>query len=63
VLSGAAGPERIVVLANAGAAIYLGGGADSISSGVMKAAETIDSGAAADLLERYVASSAELAPR
>ena len=63
VLSGAAGPERTVVLANAGAAIYLAGEADSISSGVTKAAETIDSGAAADLLERYLAVSGELAPR
>jgi anthranilate phosphoribosyltransferase len=63
VLGGATqGVERSLVLLNAGAALYVGGSADSIASGVAKAAEAIDSGAAAELLERFVAKSRELAP-
>jgi anthranilate phosphoribosyltransferase len=42
------------VLVNAGAAIYVGGGADSLEAGVQRAAEAIDSGAALDALERFV---------
>jgi len=40
------GPKRDVVLANAGAAIYVAGEADSLAAGVERAAESIDSGAA-----------------
>ena len=40
------GPRRDLVLLNAGAAIYVGGAADSIGDGVEKAAEAIDSGEA-----------------
>ena len=43
-----AGPKRDLVLANAGAAIYVAGEADSLSAGVERAAEAIDSGAAAE---------------
>jgi len=58
VLGGEAGPRRDLVLLNAGAAIYVGGKAKSLGDGVEKAAEAIDSGAAADLLSRLVAATA-----
>jgi len=60
VLDGEAGPARDVSVLNAGAAIYLAGGAADLSQGVSKAAEAIDSGAARDVLERLVARSREL---
>jgi anthranilate phosphoribosyltransferase len=56
------GVERSLVLLNAGAALYVGAASDSIAAGVKKAAEAIDSGAAAELLERYVVKTKELAP-
>jgi anthranilate phosphoribosyltransferase len=63
VLSGNAhGVERSLVVLNAGAALYVGGGADSIAAGAQKAGEAIDSGAAAELLERFVGKTKELAP-
>ena len=40
------GPKRDLVLANAGAAIYVAGEADSLEAGVARAQEAIDSGAA-----------------
>ena len=55
VLAGEAGPERDLTALNAGAAIYVGGLADTIEQGTRKAEEAIDSGAARDVLERYVA--------
>ena len=48
------GTKRNAVLLNAGAAIYIGGKADSIEEGVKKAAELIDSGAALKKLEEYI---------
>jgi anthranilate phosphoribosyltransferase len=63
VLTGRAqGVERALVLLNAGAALYVGGGTDSIAAGVTRAGEAVDSGAAAELLDRYVAKTKELAP-
>jgi anthranilate phosphoribosyltransferase len=63
VLTGRAdGIERSLGLLNAGAALYVGGAADSIKAGVATAADAIDSGAAAELLERYVQRTKELAP-
>jgi anthranilate phosphoribosyltransferase len=62
VLSGEKTPERSLTLLNAGAAIYVGGKSGSIADGVIKAAQAIDSGAAADVLERYVRRTRELAP-
>ena len=44
------GPKRDLILANAGAAIYVAGEADSLAAGVERAAEAIDSGAAAEKL-------------
>jgi anthranilate phosphoribosyltransferase len=61
VLAGERGPERSLTLLNAGAAIYVGGRSDSIAAGVNAAEEAIDSGAARDLLERFVARTRELA--
>jgi anthranilate phosphoribosyltransferase len=61
VLAGEGGPRRDLVLLNAGAAIYVAGVAGSLAEGVEKAAEAIDSAAAADLLERLVATTARLA--
>jgi anthranilate phosphoribosyltransferase len=62
VLTGEKGPERSLTLLNAGAAIYVGGKAGSIGDGVLKAAQAIDSGAAHDVLQRYVKRTRELAP-
>jgi anthranilate phosphoribosyltransferase len=55
VLAGEPGPRRDLVLLNAGAAIYVGGVAASLAEGVEKAAATVDSGAADELLKRLVA--------
>jgi anthranilate phosphoribosyltransferase len=60
VLSGEDGVERELALLNAGAAIYVGGGAETIEAGVRRAEESIDSGSARDVLERYVERSREL---
>jgi len=57
VLAGEAGPARELALANAGAAIYAAGAADSLASGVQRARAAIDDGRAARTLERYVAAS------
>jgi anthranilate phosphoribosyltransferase len=63
VLSGRTdGVERSLVLLNAGAALYVSGVAESIHAGVRAAGEAIDSGASAELLERYVTRTRELAP-
>jgi len=46
----ATGPKRDIILANAGAAIYVAGAAESLEGGVEAAREAIDSGAAAEKL-------------
>ncbi|AKJ96122.1 MULTISPECIES: anthranilate phosphoribosyltransferase [Thioalkalivibrio] len=61
VLDGQAGAARDIVLLNAGAAIYAGGGADTLAAGIKAAARAIDSGAARERLERLQATSARLA--
>src|SRR5205814_6196827 len=53
VLRGDGGPERAIVVLNAGAAIYVGGGADSLEAGARAAERAIDSGAARDAMERF----------
>ena len=45
------GPKRDIILANAGAAVYVAGLADSVAEGVEVADQTIDSGAAAEKLD------------
>jgi anthranilate phosphoribosyltransferase len=54
VLDGRAGTERSLALLNAGAAIYVGGLADSVGAGVERARESVDSGAAAAVLDAYL---------
>ncbi|TYZ23511.1 anthranilate phosphoribosyltransferase [Selenomonas ruminis] len=53
ILNGATGPKTDIVLLNAGAAIYVGGKADSIKAGIEKARELITSGAAKKKLEEF----------
>ena len=60
VLAGEKGPRRDLVLLNAAAAIYAGGLADSLGEGVEKAAAAVDDGAAGELLERLIATTAAL---
>ena len=48
------GPKRNTVLMNAGAAIYIGGEADSLKDGISLAAQLIDSGAAMAKLNAFV---------
>ncbi|HWC48371.1 MAG TPA: anthranilate phosphoribosyltransferase [Solirubrobacterales bacterium] len=58
VLVGEPGPHRDLVLLNAAAAIYVGGLAPDLEQGIAKATESVDSGAAADVLERLKAATA-----
>ncbi len=51
------GSKRTAVLLNAGAALYVGGKAESIGEGVKLAAELIDSGKAAAVLAQYIQAS------
>jgi len=46
------GPKRDIILANAGAAIYVAGEADSLEMGVTAARQSIESGGAAETLDR-----------
>ena len=54
VLNGEKGPKRNAVLMNAGAALYIGGKADSMKDGVALAAEIIDSGKALETLNKLI---------
>ena len=49
------GPKRQAVCLNAGAALYIGGGADTLADGVRQAEALIDSGAARNKLEALLA--------
>jgi anthranilate phosphoribosyltransferase len=60
ILKGEGGPEREVALLNAGAAIYVGGGAVNLGDGVEQARRAVDDGAAFDVLERLIARTREL---
>jgi anthranilate phosphoribosyltransferase len=62
IFAGEAGPARDLAALNAGAAIYVAGRADTLEAGVRAAEEALDSGAAAEALDRLVALSQELAP-
>ena len=62
-LAGNPGPHREIVTLNAGAALYVSDLVPSISDGVAKAAEAIDSGAAATTLERLIAAAASASAR
>ena len=54
ILSGEQGHKRNAVLMNAGAALYLGGKAESLADGIKLAAEIIDSGKALATLEKFI---------
>jgi anthranilate phosphoribosyltransferase len=62
VLDGEPGPDRTITVLNAAAAIYVAGGAETLEEGARSAERAIDSGAARDALERFVARTQELAP-
>jgi anthranilate phosphoribosyltransferase len=59
---GSAAPGAELALANAGAAIYVAGRADTLAAGVELAREALDGGTARSVLERYVEASNRLAP-
>ena len=54
ILDGERGPKRDAVRLNAGAALYIGGKADTMASGVALAGELIDSGKARAVLETLI---------
>ncbi len=54
ILKGVKGPKRDAVLMNAGAALYIGGKADSMKAGIDLAAELIDSGKALETLNKII---------
>lgn len=54
ILKGEKGPKRGAVLMNAGAALYIGGKAETMKDGVALAAALIDSGSALHTLEKLI---------
>ena len=54
ILRGEKGPKRDAVLMNAGASLYIGGKAGSMKDGIILAAQLIDSGKAAETLNRLI---------
>jgi anthranilate phosphoribosyltransferase len=54
VLSGQSGPDRDIVVLNAAAALVVADQADSIAAGIAPAVEAIDSGKAAEALEKLI---------
>ncbi len=62
IFAGEAGERAELAIINAGAAIYVGDGAESIAQGVALARETLSGGQAASALERFVAASHAHAP-
>ena len=59
VLDGQRGPARDIVLLNAAAGLFVAGKTDDMQAGLEAAAESVDSGAAADALAKLIAASAE----
>ncbi len=57
VLGGTAGPQRDVVLLNAGAALFVAGEASDVRAGIARAASAIDDGSAAKVLAALVSAS------
>ena len=55
ILAGEKGPKRDAVLMNAGAALYIGGKAESLAEGIKLAAKLIDEGKATETLNRLIA--------
>ncbi len=60
ILAGEPGPKRDIVLANAGAALWVAGAAEDWAAGVARAAESIDGGAARARLDALVEASARV---
>lgn len=60
ILNGAKGHKRNAVLLNAGAALYIGGKANSYKEGVELAKKIIDSGKALETLEKFILLSNEI---
>ncbi len=54
ILRGAKGPKRDAVQMNAGAALYLGGKAESLGAGISLAGEILDSGKALETLNQLI---------
>lgn len=54
ILGGAKGHKRNAVLMNAGAALYIGGKAETLKNGIALAAEIIDSGKALETLDNLI---------
>lgn len=54
ILNGEKGPKRDAVLLNAGAALYIGRKAQSLKEGTVLAAKLIDSGKAAETLQKLI---------
>ncbi len=54
ILGGAKGHKRNAVLMNAGAALYIGGKAETLKDGIAIAAEIIDSGKALETLDKLI---------
>jgi anthranilate phosphoribosyltransferase len=61
ILDGQTGPKRDIVLLNAAAALVVAGKTTDLREGISLAAESIDSGAAANALERFKTLTQELA--
>ena len=55
ILAGEKGPKRDTVLLNAGAALVIGGKAESFADGIALAAQLIDSGKAVAVLDKLIA--------
>ncbi len=54
ILNGSTGPKRDIVLLNAAAGIVVGGKAKSLKEGMKKATESIDSGAANEIMSKLI---------
>ncbi len=59
VFAGESGPHRDIVSLNAAAGLFVAGIVDDLATGVVRAQESIDSGAAAAVLERLVIAAAD----
>ncbi len=62
ILAGEDGPRRDLVVLNAAAVITVAGEADDLREGIARAAQSIDSGSAAERLEAFVAGTRRLGP-
>jgi anthranilate phosphoribosyltransferase len=61
ILAGEKGPKRDIVVLNAGACLHVGGKAPSLDAGIALAKESLDSGAAANVLKKWISFNPEAA--